>query len=555
LTQEKTMPLHLIRILGLAFVFALLVFLPGQAVAGGTLFVTRADDPAPNGCQAGDCSLREAIIAANVSLAHKTIVLPGTMLNLEQAGAGEDASVTGDLDINSNTTILGNGSMVDGHGLDRVFHIGPQVTESVTVTLENLTVRGGDAGGTDGGGIHLGGAAGSTLILNNVEARDNSASNGGGVNVCCGSNAELTDVVISDNSATDDGGGLRFCCTDGTFTMTRTEIYQNSAGADGGGAFFCCGSNATATDIAVHDNSAGDQGGGIYHCCNGGAITDAMIISRAAIYDNVAGLEGGGVYNCCASLTLMMTNATIHGNSAGSKGGGYHNEHSETGLSRLTNLTITANSAPMGAGIFNGDDDNIDLTNSIVANNLIGSDCEGNAPTLSGANIDSDGTCGATTTDPLLGPLADNGGFSQTRATLDGSPALNAGNNSLCPETDQRGIARPQGPQCDIGAFEAESVPTLLWGDNNCDGDIDATDALLAILYVAEQPADTGEDCPGLGEVIDVEDASLHAWGDSNCDEAIDLGDVRDVLRYRAGLEVSQNGDCLAIGDEVILLE
>ncbi|HEY9741316.1 MAG TPA: choice-of-anchor Q domain-containing protein, partial [Coleofasciculaceae cyanobacterium] len=68
--------------------------------------------------------------------------------------------------------------------------------------------------------------------------------------------------------------------------------------------------------------------------------------------------------------------------------------------------------------------------------------------------------CGAgiTTANPLLGSLANNGGSgsTQTLALLAGSPAINAGNNSVCPKTDQRGVARPQGGVCDIGAFEAK---------------------------------------------------------------------------------------------------
>ena len=82
--------------------------------------------------------------------------------------------------------------------------------------------------------------------------------------------------------------------------------------------------------------------------------------------------------------------------------------------------------------------------------------------TSQGHNLDSDNTCNLSSvgdlpnTDPLLGPLQDNGGPTETHALLPESPAIDAGDNAACPSTDQRGIIRPQGSACDIGAFELE---------------------------------------------------------------------------------------------------
>jgi len=111
----------------------------------------------------------------------------------------------------------------------------------------------------------------------------------------------------------------------------------------------------------------------------------------------------------------------------------------------------------------------VTLRNTIVANNTSGGNCSGTI-TDSGNNLDSANTCGFTTnakinTDPNLGPLADNGGPTQTFALLTGSPAINAGDNTICGATvgapnygagglDQRGIVHPQGVQCDIGSYE-----------------------------------------------------------------------------------------------------
>jgi hypothetical protein len=110
------------------------------------------------------------------------------------------------------------------------------------------------------------------------------------------------------------------------------------------------------------------------------------------------------------------------------------------------------------------------LTNTIVANSSGGGDCEGSVNGASSSNLIEDPTnaCGLTNgvngnligLDPRLDPLADNGGATLTHALQPGSPALDAGANASCPATDQRGLARPQGPNCDIGAVEG--VPTTM---------------------------------------------------------------------------------------------
>jgi hypothetical protein len=157
---------------------------------------------------------------------------------------------------------------------------------------------------------------------------------------------------------------------------------------------------------------------------------------------------------------LTLTNVTISGNTA-IGGGGILNQ----GPLTLTNVTITSNTATgsptNGGGFFTGSPtDLVELKNTIVANNT-GGNCSGLSPVSLGHNLDSDGTCDLSSlgdlpnTDPLLGPLQDNGGFTQTHALLAGSPAIDAGSPDCPPPaTDQRGIVRPQGDTCDMGAFE-----------------------------------------------------------------------------------------------------
>ena len=118
----------------------------------------------------------------------------------------------------------------------------------------------------------------------------------------------------------------------------------------------------------------------------------------------------------------------------------------------LTNVTFSSNV-----------NDNLNnLVGAIWLKNTLMADgsCARNPVISLGNNLDSGSTCGLnatgdlTNTNPLLGPLQDNGGPTPTHALLPGSPAINAGTNRGCPPTDQRGVPRPQGPLCDIGAFE-----------------------------------------------------------------------------------------------------
>jgi hypothetical protein len=187
-------------------------------------------------------------------------------------------------------------------------------------------------------------------------------------------------------------------------------------------------------------------------------------VSNSTFSGNWAGDGGGGGIENGGTLTV--TNSSFSGNHAW-VGGGINNFKTLT----VTNSTLSNNTVAdgnEGGGISSDNSVNAStiLENTIVANNG-GGNCRGTI-TNGGSNLDSGTTCGwgsnngsLSDTDPELGLLAQNGGPTQTMALLAGSPAIDTGNDATCPATDQRGVTRPQGSHCDIGAYESqiEQVP------------------------------------------------------------------------------------------------
>ena len=138
--------------------------------------------------------------------------------------------------------------------------------------------------------------------------------------------------------------------------------------------------------------------------------------------------------------------------SASAFGGGIHN-YTYFSLT-IVNSTFSNNSAmKSGAGIYNYNWSTLNYVNTIVANSSSGGDCVNlGALGLNTDNLVEDGSCAASLSgDPKLDPLTNNGGSTQTMALLPGSLAINAGDDTNCPATDQRGIVRPQRGHCDIG--------------------------------------------------------------------------------------------------------
>jgi len=257
------------RLLTLVAALAASTFGVGAASAA-TFTVTKTADTADGACGA-DCSLREAVIAANSDATGDTIVLPAGTFSLTIPGY-DMASTQGDLDVSQDVLIRGAGpgaSVIAQRTLDRVIQMHGATTD---LTLENLTVTGGyrdDAatdGSTDvGSGIH---SAVGNLTLDRVVVRDNSArafySFGGGIFKSTGA-LTIRNSAIIDNHASGAGGngGGVFARGSGiTITMENVTVSRNSASDNGGGIFLNTAVPATLTHVTLTGNDGGTYGGG-----------------------------------------------------------------------------------------------------------------------------------------------------------------------------------------------------------------------------------------------------------------------------------------------------
>lgn len=419
---------------------ALLLAAPAASQAA-TFTVTKTDDTADGTCDS-DCSLREAIDEANNSGEADTINVPAGTYVLDEAGTGEDANDTGDLDVLDDGVLTVNGAgrsdtIVDAESIDRVLHL----LDGATLSASGITLRDGFEDNDGGGGIFA--SDNTTLNLTDAALTDNTeedGSDGGGLKLSDSTAvATLTRTTVARNSADDDGGGI---ASFGDLTVIDSTITGNTADSDGGG-IFADGTALQVTGSTVSHNSS-DSTGGIRNC-NDAQIANSTITENVGDF-NLGGVGAGGIDHECGTLDLV--NVTIADNRGGDDVGG-----------------IEA-------------DDAVSVKNTIIARNQGGEsdpdDCEGPGNiTSNGNNLESGSDCGFTASgdiqngDPKLGPLADNGGPTRTHALLPGSQAIAAGDNSACPATDQRGAARPGGSVCDIGAFEADALADLALVDKS----------------------------------------------------------------------------------------
>jgi len=246
-----------------------------------------------------------------------------------------------------------------------------------------------------------------------------------------------------------------FNIADDVVDISEVTIRHGNVPGDSGGGILNQGV-LTLTDTTISDNSA-SRGGGISsdNVLNGVNLTVSGNTANA--------LGAGGISTGVGTVTF--TNSTISGNTATSGDGGGALISGSTAT--FTNRTISGNTATLGnGGGIMGTGGQTDFKNTIIADNA-NTDCQGAGLNSLGNNLDRNNTCNLTEptdlvgVDPLLSPLQDNGGPTETHALLAGSPAIDAGDDFAARGTDQRGLTRPQGDASDIGAYEFQPVCTL----------------------------------------------------------------------------------------------
>ncbi|MDH3622447.1 MAG: hypothetical protein OES69_02450 [Myxococcales bacterium] len=413
-------------------------------------------------CHAGSCSGTFACTEAGIGEAiavgggPHTFDCGGPKTVTTDAEIGIDRDVI--LDGEGNLTVDGGGEHADALDDHRIF----SVAEGVTAELRALTVSGGAstgdilAGEGFGGGIHN--DRGGILTLTNSTVSGNTAIVAGGGIYNLGW-LTLTNSTVSGNTAIVAGGGI---LTFGTLTLTNSTVSGNAATQGGGG--IANSGTLTLMDSTVSENTSQFGGGGIAVFAGTATLTNST----------VSGNDGFGV---ASEGVATLINSTISGNSEGSLAVECSFAFTiECGRFDLINSTMSGDTACLSSTGFECDEPQA-FNVSTLTNTVIDGVCgELWVATSNGYNIESPGnTCGfdqltdqASVTEMQLnlGPLADNGGPTQTHALGPGSFAIDQIPVTECVDVDsmpltedQRGVTRPQGPACDVGAFELEVGP------------------------------------------------------------------------------------------------
>jgi hypothetical protein len=435
-----------------------LIVRPLPAHAAANIFVISSLGDAPDASAAdgacvtasGDCTLRAAIQQANA----------------DPAGSGDeiDFGVPGQVDLGTALPDLANSMFItgvtskntvhrrDGTGNFRIFN----VTNGATVDIDNINVSNGYVTSTTdvcGGGIKVG--QGTTLRFRGGAVTGNTAPTYGGGGICSNGATTITNSTIALNVSNNGvGGGIQALV--GSLSVTDSTILANTGG-DGGGL-----GNVFAVVTILRDTVQGNL--------SSGASANPFVLSHG----------GGGVMTSSGNTDIVNSTIASNAASAGS-GGGVLNADA---LTRIINSTIAGNTAPTGGGLDDENGTSDTVLNSLIAKNAATTSPDIRTPASSGGhNLVGNGTGGpgfvngtnsdkvGTTSIPIDAKLEtdaqgnlvikNNGGPTNTIALLAGSPAIDAGNDSVLGAldtltTDQRGpgFARKQGTHVDIGAFE-----------------------------------------------------------------------------------------------------
>lgn len=656
------------RLLLAVFVAAMaIMFSPSNPAFAGplTFTVTRFDDPIPiviPVCVPNDCSLREAIRAANAYGHFSTVNVPPGNYILQQPPSGANADDTGDLNVTAMMTINGAGAdatTINANGLDRVFSISSSAT---AVFMSDLFITGGDAKQTTGlgGGIYLDGAQ---LTLTRDEVAGNLADQGGGIY----SNGDLiVDRSMIWSNFSPLGAGIY---TAAQLSLTNTTIAYNTS-LPGSGAGISVGAlgSVSSESSTIARNQAADQGGGIYNmasvndvvltntilalntantgpnclpsvgsgghnligdfsdCALGGVLTGVMLnsdpeLAQAEYYGGPTrvlaprsispAIDAGGNDSCpavdqrdyqrpidyqygssqgvcdigavelqplCSAERILepIPDGAPSGLSSSqtlsddgtigelllclSVGHEYPGEllvtlrHEDTGTT-ATILDHPSCLSHPGQDIF---------ANFVAGNTSPPAQeaCTRDTPAIAGDFSAPDlaafggeelvGTWTITVVDDgadgLVGVLE-----RWTLIPLTFAPATPTPSPSPAPM--QTGTPTPT-PEATAGPTPTgAAVANAIWGDDDCNGTVAATDGLKTLQELAALPYDQTQPCFPLGEVVDVTPAGFgsYPWGDVDCSGVLAATDALAILRHIAALPVNQGADCPAVDAAVLV--
>jgi predicted outer membrane repeat protein len=439
----------------------------------------------------GKMSLREAIERADAPGSPDTITFDPTVF----AGAQTISLALGDFQLTDGVTITGPAAKltIDAKAKSRHFTIDANGAGS-KFDISNLTLINGKVSGVTpadrGGSIRI---ADESVTITNCNLTNNTAEATGGA-IYTDSTATILaihDSNISNNASTGSpglnvgsGGGVSIGQKSVT-NIDRTSLSGNFASGSGGGLYFYYGGQATVTNSTISGNTVnGAKGGG--------------------------GVYFYGVYS---DVGLKITNSTISGNTAVNGSGGGLATFFDGGLIEISNSTVVNNISKAGGGLTRnggfGSPDTFKLSSTIVAGNKLNDanstpfdislpsagNIAGNNNLVGVANqanftLTGTGNLTGTSAVPLdakLGPLANNGGPTQTHMLLPGSPALNAGNNALGLTFDQRGAPniRVDGLAADIGAYETQGSPAKVTSVVVNDGDMQRSRVLSVTVTLS----------------------------------------------------------------------
>lgn len=433
-----------------SFVMGFVASIHPQIVHAATITANVFSDPAPGLCATtgtGTCSLREAVIFANTQSDTFIYLLSGVYSLTIGPVFGNPDGTQGALKLNTNITMIGagvNSTAIDASGMQPDFTNALTVMNGSVVYISDVTVRGAKKYSYNGSGGGIVNKGALTVI-----------------------NSMVTDNRLIGTGAFSAGAGI-YNSREGILTIVNSVISNNISDIGVGGGIYEEGGSVSIYSSVVSGNSQG-----VYNGSSAGsilAIQDSTIRNNAQT--GISSLSG----------TFTMYSSTVNAN----MGGGIENSSNMT----IVNSTISGNSGYFG-GIANNSTNNATIINSTIAENQtglsnasavitlrgtllanFGSNClssSGELPASLDFNLSSDSSCAMKFTNPhdlnsvnpQIAPLADNGGMTQTHALLPPSIAIDHGGTGAngCPATDQRGIARPQGAMCDIGAYEVGLSP------------------------------------------------------------------------------------------------